>query len=130
MRDLNSSVSFLPIEILVCSNLEIDEKGLCVSQDSAHTEGCMDYKRIVTSSLPMTIQEKAQRVLELYTWLKESKETDEAKAVWYAAKQAEKKYQIPFMEAYQYCMDSAGCFDDELQAYMDLVDTAKTLKLI
>lgn len=130
MRDLNSSVSFLPIEILVCSSLEIDEKGLRVSQDSAHTEGRMDYKRIVTSDLPMTIQEKAQRVLELYTWLKESKETDEAKAVWYAAKQAERKYQIPFMEAYQYCMNSTGCFDDELQAYMDLVDTAKTLKLI
>ena len=78
----------------------------------------------------MTIQEKARRVLELYDWLKESKETDEAKAVWYAAKQAEKKYQIPFMEAYQYCMDSAGCFDNELQAYMDLVDIAKILKLI
>lgn len=90
----------------------------------------MDYKRIVTSDLPMTIQEKAQRVLELYTWLKESKETDEVKAVWYAAKQAEKKYQISFMEAYQYCMDSAGCFDDELQACMNLVDTAKILKLI
>ena len=130
MRDLNSSVSFLPIEILVCSNLEIDEKGLRVSQDSAHTEGRMDYKRIVTSDLPMTIQEKAQRVLELFTWLKESKETDEAKAVWYAAKQAEKKYQIPFMEAYQYCMDSAGCFDNELEACMNLIDTAKTLKLI
>lgn len=84
----------------MCSSLEIDEKGLRVSQDSAHTEGRMDYKRIVTSGLPMTIQEKAQRVLELYTWLKESKETDEAKAVWYAAKQVEKKYQIPFMEAY------------------------------
>ena len=78
----------------------------------------------------MTIQEKAQRVLELFTWLKESKETDEAKAVWYAAKQAEKKYQIPFMEAYQYCMDSAECFDNELQAYMDLVDVAERLKLI
>ena len=130
MRDLNSSVSFLPIEILVCSSLEIDKNGLRVSQDSAHTWGCMDYKRIVTSDPSMTIQEKAQRVLELYTWLKESKETDEAKAVWYAAKQAEKKYQIPFMEAYQYCMDSAGCFDNELQAYMDLVDPAKILKLI
>ena len=114
----------------MCSSLEIDEKGLRVSQDSAHTEGRMDYKRIVTSDLPMTIQEKAQRVLELFTWLKESKETDEAKAVWYAAKQAEKKYQIPFMEAYQYCMDSAGCFDNELEAYMNLIDTAKTLKLI
>ena len=34
------------------------------------------------------------------------------------------------MEAYQYCMDSAECFDNELQAYMDLVNTAKTLKLI
>lgn len=78
----------------------------------------------------MTIQEKAQRVLELYTWLKESKETNEAKAVWYAAKQAERKYQISFMEAYQYCIDSAGCFDDELQAYMDLIGAAKTLKLI
>ena len=114
----------------MCSSLEIDEKGLRVSQDSAHTWGRMDYKRIVTSDPSMTIQEKAQRVLELFTWLKESKETDEAKAVWYAAKQAEKKYQIPFMEAYQYCMDSAGCFDNELQAYMDLVNTAKTLKLI
>ena len=27
---------------------EIDENGLRVSQDSAHTWGCMDYKRIVT----------------------------------------------------------------------------------
>ena len=114
----------------MCSSLEIDKNGLRVSQDSAHTWGRMDYKRIVTSDPSMTIQEKARRVLELYDWLKESKETDEAKAVWYAAKQAERKYQIPFMEAYQYCMDSAGCFDNELQAYMDLVDTAKILKLI
>ena len=130
MRDLNSSVSFLPIEILVCSSLEIDEKGLRVSQDSAHTRGCMDYKRIITSNLSMTIQEKARRVLELYDWLKESKETDEAKAVFYAAKQAQKKYQIPFMEAYQYCVDSAKCYDVELEAYTNLVDAAKTLKLI
>ena len=130
MRDLNSSVSFLPIEILVCSSLEIDENGLRVSQDSAYTRDCMDYKRIVTSNLTMTIQEKAQRVLELHTWLKESKETDEAKAVWYAAEQAKKKYQIPFMEAYQYCIDSAKCFDDELRACMDLVDAAERLKLI
>ena len=78
----------------------------------------------------MTIQEKAQRVLELHNWLKESKETDEAKAIWYAAEQAKKKYQIPFMEAYQYCIDSAGCFDNELQAYLNLIDAAKTLKLI
>ena len=35
--------------MLVCSSLERDEKGLCVSQDSAHTKSCMDYKRIVTS---------------------------------------------------------------------------------
>ena len=34
------------------------------------------------------------------------------------------------MEAYQYCMDSAECFDNELQAYMDLVDVAERLKLI
>lgn len=78
----------------------------------------------------MTIKEKAQRVLELHAWLKESGETDEAKAVWYAAEQAKKKYQIPFMEAYQYCMDSAKCFDDELQAYIDFADAAKRLKLI
>ena len=33
----------------MCSSLERDEKGLRVSQDSAHTRGRMDYKRIVTS---------------------------------------------------------------------------------
>lgn len=88
------------------------------------------YKRIVTFNLTITIKEKAQRVLELHTWLKESKETDEAKVVWYAAGQAKKKYQILFIEAYQYCIDSAKCFDDELRAYMDLVDVAKRLKLI
>lgn len=130
MRDLNSSVSFLPIEILVCSSLEIDEKGLRVSQDSAHTWGCMDYKRIVTSDPSMTIQEKAQRVLELYDWLKESKETDDVKAVFYAAKQAQKKYQFSLVQAYQYCADSAKCYDAELEAYTNLVDAAKTLKLI
>ena len=129
MRDLNSSVSFLPIEILVCSSLEIDEKGLRVSQDSAHTWGRMDYKRIVTSDPSMTIQEKARRVLELYNWLKESKETDEAKAAFYAAKQAQKKYQMPFVEAYQYCVDSAECYDDELEAYISLVDIAGKLNL-
>ena len=126
MRDLNSSVSFLPIAILVCSSLEIDEKGLRVSQDSAHTRGCMDYKRIVTSNLTMTIQEKAQRVLELYTWLKESKETDEVKAVFYAAKQAQKKYQFSLVQAYQYCADSAKCYDAELEACVSFVDALKS----
>ena len=122
MRDLNSSVSFLPIEILVCSSLEIDEKGLRVSQDSAHTWGRMDYKRIVTSDPSMTIQEKARRVLELYDWLKESKETDDVKAVFYAAKQAQKKYQFSLVQAYQYCADSAKCYDAELEACVSLVD--------
>lgn len=125
MRDLNSSVSFLPIEILVCSSLEIDEKGLRVSQDSAHTRGCMDYKRIVTSDPSMTIQEKARRVLELHNWLKESKETDTEKAVFYAAKQAQKKYQLSLVQAYQYCADSAKCYDAELEACVSLVDTLR-----
>lgn len=126
MRDLNSSVSFLPIEILVCSSLEIDEKGLRVSQDSAHTRGCMDYKRIVTSNPSMTIQEKARRVLELHNWLKESKETDTEKAVFYAAKQAQKKYQLPLVQAYQYCADSAKCYDAELEACVSLVDILRS----
>ena len=114
----------------MCSNLEIDEKGLRVSQDSAHTWGRMDYKRIVTSDPSMTVQEKARRVLELYDWLKESKETDEIKAVFYAAKQAQKKYQFSLVQAYRYCADSAKCYDAELEAYTNFVDAAKTLKLI
>lgn len=109
----------------MCSSLEIDEKGLRVSQDSAHTWGCMDYKRIVTFNPSMTVQEKAQRVLELYDWLKESKETDEAKAVFYAAKQAQKKYQLSLVQAYQYCVDSAKCYDAELEACVSLVDTLR-----
>ena len=125
MRDLNSSVSFLPIEILVCSSLKRDEKGLRVSQDSAHTWGRMDYKRIVTSDPSMTIQEKARRVLELHNWLKESKETDTEKAVFYAAKQAQKKYQLSLVQAYQYCADSAKCYDAELEACVSLVDTLR-----
>ena len=93
-----------------------------VSQDSAHTGGCMDYKRIVTFNLSMTVQEKAQRVLELHNWLKESKETDTEKAVFYAAKQAQKKYQLSLVQAYQYCADSAKCYDAELEACVSLVD--------
>lgn len=126
MRDLNSSVSFLPIEILVCSSLKRDEKGLRVSQDSAHTWGRMDYKRIVTSDPSMTIQEKARRVFELHNWLKESKETDTEKAVFYAAKQAQKKYQLSLVQAYQYCADSAKCYDAELEACVSLVDTLRS----
>ena len=101
-----------------------------MSQDSAHTWGRMDYKRIVTSDPSMTIQEKARRVLELYDWLKESKETDEAKAVFYAAKQAQKKYQLSFVEAYQYCVDSAECYDAELEAYISLIGIAEKFNLI
>lgn len=126
MQDLNLYVSFLPIEILVCSSLEIDKKGLRVSQDSAHIWGRMDYKRIVTSDPSMTIQEKARRVLELYDWLKESKETDEVKAVFYAAKQAQKKYQFSLVQAYQYCAYSAKCYDAELETYVSLVDTLRS----
>ena len=109
----------------MCSSLEIDEKGLRVSQDSAHTRGRMDYKRIVTSDPSMTIQEKARRVLELHNWLKESKETDTEKAVFYAAKQAQKKYQLSLVQAYQYCADSAKCYDAELEACVSLVDTLR-----
>ena len=39
----------------MCSSLEIDKKGLRVSQDSAHTESRMDYKRIVTSDFSIKI---------------------------------------------------------------------------
>lgn len=99
----------------MCSSLEIDEKGLRVSQDSAHTKGRMDYKRIVTSDLPMTMQEKVQWVLELCTWLKESKETDIADAFYYAATQAQKKYQISLLESYQYCIDSVKYFNAEFK---------------
>ena len=110
----------------MCSSLEIDEKGLRVSQDSAHTWGRMDYKRIVTSDPSMTIQEKARRVLELHNWLKESKETDTEKAVFYAAKQAQKKYQLSLVQAYQYCVDSAKCYDAELETCVSLVDTLRS----
>ena len=48
--------------------------------------------------------------------------TDEEKAVFYAAKQAQKKYQLPFVQAYQYCVDSAKCYDAELEACVSLVD--------
>ena len=110
----------------MCSSLEIDEKGLRVSQDSAHTWGRMGYKRIVTSDPSMTIQEKARRVLELHNWLKESKETDTEKAVFYAAKQAQKKYQLSLVQAYQYCVDSAKCYDTELETCVSLVDTLRS----
>ena len=86
----------------------------------------MDYKRIVTSDPSMTVQEKAQRVLELYDWLKESKETDEVKAVFYAAKQAQKKYQFSLVQAYQYCADSAKCYDAELEACVSFVDALRS----
>ena len=74
----------------------------------------------------MTIQEKVQRVLELHNWLKESKETDIEKSVLYAAKQAQKKYQFSLVQAYQYCADSAKCYDAELEACVSLVDTLRS----